>query len=263
MDWSKAKTILIVALLVTNIFLVATYGTMGVKDDPEAFDQEALITLLEHRGVYLETKIPKHSKAMDVVAVELVRSVDEEVKALLASEGASDIFHIKDKFPRDGKPEWLNIDNADVANAYVAASVDFISALGFMNESVKFERIFITDDDFVQVEFENIYDGINLEESTLICKFRQGGLVDMEALWLKPINSNKRKVSVMDPAIALLALVSEKEPEEKWIVTTIELTYWLNTEESNLEDTVTDTAFPAWCITYNEGEKMYFTAAQI
>ena len=97
----------------------------------------------------------------------------------------------------------------------------------------------------------------------MVCRFNQGGLIDMESLWLKPIASNKKKVSVMNPAVALLALVGEKKPEEKWNVVDIQLAYWLDTEDTNLEDTVTDTAFPAWCITYNEGEKMYFTAAQI
>jgi len=260
MDWSKAKTILIVALLATNIFLVATYGTMGVKDDPVVMDQGTLIALLVQRGVYLETEIPKRPKSMEVVPVEVVRSVDAEVQALLASEGASELFYIKDKISQE---EWLNIGDADVSSAYIDASINFITALGFMDESVRFDEISIDKDNNVLVEFENLYDGIPLEESTMICSFQQGGLIDLNALWLKPIANNRKKISVMDPAVALLALVGEKSLEEKWRVKAIELAYWLNAEESNLEGTVTDTAFPAWCITYNQGEKMYFTAAQI
>ena len=260
MDWSKAKTILIVALLVTNIFLVATYGTMGVKDDPVVLDQGTLIDLLVQRGVYLETEIPKRPKSMEVVPVEVVRSVDAEVEALLASEGAPELFNIKDTIPQE---EWLNIKEADVASAYVDASINFITALGFMDESVRFDEISINKDNNVLVEFENLYDGIPLEESIMACSFEQGELADLNALWLKPIANNRKKVSVVDPAVALLALVGEKTSEEKYNVKSIELSYWLNAEESNLEGTVADTAFPAWCITYNQGGKMYFTAAQI
>ena len=260
MDWSKAKTILIIALLVTNIFLVATYGTMGITDDPVTLDQGTLIELLEARGVYLETQIPKHPKSMEVVAVEVVRSVDEEVNALLASQGASELFNIGDKFPGS---ELLNIEDPDLARAYVSASINFITALGFMDETVKFREISLGQGDQILVEFQNIYDGVNLEESFIVCSFSQGGLIAMDALWLKPIANNRKKVSIMEPSVALLALVGEKDAEEKFRVKSIELAYWLNAGEANLENTVTDTAFPAWCITYNEGEKMYFTAAQI
>jgi regulatory protein YycI of two-component signal transduction system YycFG len=260
MDWSKAKTILILALLVTNIFLVATYGTMGVKDDPVTLDQETLIELLEARGVYLEAQIPKHPKSMEVVAVEVVRSVDEEVNALLASQGAPELFNIGDKFPGS---ELLNIEDPDLARAYVSASINFITALGFMDETVKFRELSLGQEGQILVEFQNIYDGVNLEESSIVCSFSQGSLIAMDALWLKPIANNRKKVTIMEPAVALLALVGEKDTEEKLRVNSIELAYWLNAEEANLEDTVTDTAFPAWCITYNEGEKMYFTAAQI
>ncbi|MDX9888251.1 MAG: two-component system regulatory protein YycI [Anaerovoracaceae bacterium] len=260
MDWSKAKTILILALLVTNIFLVATYGTMGVKDDPVTLDQGTLIELLAARGVYLETQIPKHPKSMEVIAVEVVRSVDEEVSALLSSQGAPELFNVGDKFPPE---ELLNIEEPDLASAYVSASINFITALGFMDETVKFSDLYLGQGDQILVEFQNIYGGVNLQESSIVCSFSQGSLVDMDALWLKPIATNRKKVALMEPAVALLALVGEKEAEEKLRVKSIELAYWLNIEDSNLEDTVTDTVFPAWCITYNEGEKIYFTAAQI
>ena len=260
MDWSKAKTILIVALLITNIFLVATYGTMGVKDRPEILDEEELIELMGQRGVYLETEIPKPPKSMEVIPVRVLRSVDSEVQALLASEGASELFHIKDRIPGEA---LLNIEDLKVADAYIEASVNFITALGFMDENVKLRGLSVVDRDHVLVEFENIYEGKHLEESTMVCSFNNGELIDLDTLWLKPTGGNKKKVSVMDPAIALLALVGDKSLEGQRIVNKIELLYWLNSDKINLEVTVADTAFPAWCITYNEGEKVYFTAAQI
>lgn len=260
MDWSKAKTILIIALLVTNIFLVATYETMGVKDNPEIMDQGTLIELLAQRGVYLETEIPKQAKDMELVPVEVLHSVELEVEALLASEGARELFNIKDTVSPE---EWFNISDADVSSAYVDAAVDFITALGFMDEGVRLKEIYLNDNNYVLIEFKNIYQGLPLEESTMVCTFNEGDLIDLDALWLKALANNRKKVSVMDPAVALLALVGEKKEEEKWIVRAIELAYWLNLNSRDIEGTVTDTAFPAWCITYNDGEKMYFTAAQI
>jgi regulatory protein YycI of two-component signal transduction system YycFG len=260
MDWSKAKTILIIALLATNVFLVATYGTMGVKDDPEVLDEVALTQLLAQRGVYLETEIPNQPRDMEVVSVKVVRSMEREVQALLASQGASELFSVKKKIAYE---QLLAIENADVASAYVDASVNFITALGFMDESVRFNGISIQGENYVEVEFENLYDGIPLEESHMTCRFTGGEFTELEALWLKPMYNNRKKVAVIDAAVALLALVGEKSPEETWNVKEIQLLYWLDTDEANLEGTVADTAFPAWCITYNQGEKMYFTAAQI
>lgn len=260
MDWAKAKTILIVALLVTNIFLVATYGTMGVKNEPQALDEGALIEILEQRGIFLETKIPKQPKSMDVLAVNVVRSDEGEVEALLASEGASELFNLSHLISSE---EWLDLDNIEIANAYVEAAVNFITALGFMDESVRFQELSITGGNSVLVEFENLYEGIPLEESTMVCRFREGRLVGLDTLWLKPIEKHRKKVSITNPAVALLALVGEKKSEEQWIVNKIELMYWLNTNDSNIEATVSDTVFPAWCITYNQGEKMYFAASQL
>ena len=83
-----------------------------------------------------------------------------------------------------------------------------------------------------------------------------------EVFWLIPAEHSRKKVSVADAAVALLALVSQKEAEEIWVVEDINLVYWLGDDEEVLGDTVADTAFPAWYIRCNNGEEKYVNAAQ-
>ncbi|MDF2657204.1 MAG: hypothetical protein K0R19_3678 [Bacillota bacterium] len=53
MDWTKAKTILIVALLVTNLVLAGAYLFQNIKFDDEAEMQDATIKLLAAKNIYL------------------------------------------------------------------------------------------------------------------------------------------------------------------------------------------------------------------
>ena len=63
MNWSRAKTILIAALIITNVFLIVTYGDFG----PEAGgfrDYEGLSYFLAERNIYVDAKMIPDSAAL-------------------------------------------------------------------------------------------------------------------------------------------------------------------------------------------------------
>ena len=258
MDWAKAKTIIIIALLLTNLFLIAIYGDFGVKDKPQTFDRAALIQLLEERGVVLEAAIPERPKDMELLSVEVIHSSQEDIQALLESQGAADLFWLPETWRESGA--W-DIEKPGRQEAYLECAGNFAMALGVsnpQNDSAEVDQ----EGEEVTVTFRNQYDGIPLEGSRLSVIFRQGRMIGGEVFWLVPAEYSRKKVSVADASVALLALVSQKEAEEIWVVEEMKLVYWLGDDPEDLGDTVADTAFPAWYIQYNNGEKKYVNAAQ-
>jgi len=79
MNWSKAKTILIIALLVTDLFLIFTYGKFGFGSD-EFRDYKALSEFLAQKNIFVDAGIiPKEHKDM---AVQFVQKEGDELKAI-------------------------------------------------------------------------------------------------------------------------------------------------------------------------------------
>jgi hypothetical protein len=54
--------------------------------------------------------------------------------------------------------------------------------------------------------------------------------------------------------------MSEKTTEGKIYVEGLSLVYWLDSSVFDAESPVTDTAFPAWKITYNNGKIQHILA---
>jgi len=79
MNWSKAKTILIIALLITDLFLVFTYGEFGAESE-EFRDYKALSEFLAQKNIFVDAAIiPKEHKDM---AVQFVQKEGGELKAI-------------------------------------------------------------------------------------------------------------------------------------------------------------------------------------
>lgn len=266
MDWSKAKTIIIIALLLTNIFLIFTYGDFGEKESSGSFDEQTLILLLGDRGVELETDIPEKPKAMQLLSVAVIHVPEEEIQALRASEGSAELFDLAGMVDDEA---FGDIETAYVIEAYVDRARNFITALGLMSDSVVFDGIASESQNGgeVVVRFKTMADDFKVEESYMECIFSQGQLVDLKSSWLNPEGYSRKKVSVMDPAVALLSLVSDGDVEKAEAgtvrVDSIELIYWLDSQAADIEQAVKDTAFPTWRITYNGDSVKYFNAAQL
>ncbi|MBE6037530.1 MAG: hypothetical protein E7223_08000 [Clostridiales bacterium] len=63
MDWARAKNIVIIALVITNLFLLGIYGgKMFLNARQEENLYEDTMRLLEARGITLDAELPR-SKA--------------------------------------------------------------------------------------------------------------------------------------------------------------------------------------------------------
>jgi hypothetical protein len=110
------------------------------------------------------------------------------------------------------------------------------------------------------VIYKNYINEIAIEDSIIICTIRDGKIAEFERYWLNPVEVNDIEKEIISADTALIKFMSENTTGEKIYVHDIDLVYWLDSSAFNTEAPVTDTAFPAWKITYNRGKTQYILA---
>jgi len=241
MDWTKAKTILIIALVITNLVLIATYLAQNNRFQNEGKEMEAaIVKLLEEKNIFIETEIPGERIKMAKLTVQFDKMDEEAVKAQLASQPT---------LPESARTEENLVAMADA----------FIEKCGFMTENVTFDEITQKNGEW-HVSYKNYIDGIAIEDSYILCTIKDGRITDFKRYWLNPVEVSDMKREVTPADAALIRFMSEITGDEKIFIRDISLIYWLDSGAFDAESPITDTAFPAWKITYNNGEAARFMA---
>lgn len=229
------------ALIVTNIVLIFTYV---FKEDIFVSTDESVLSdtieLLESKNIFIETTIPKKHNRMPVLTVEYDTINQDLLEDLL----------------REQKP-FAKSEPTDIEIEQMTKI--FIEKCGLLTENVKLESIENKDDKII-VTYKNYINEILIEESYIICTINQGKVEDIQRYWLNPVQFGKTKKEIIPAVAALIKFMSENDKDEKIYVEEISLVYWLDSTSFNTESPISDTAFPAWKITYNHGKTMYVVA---
>lgn len=238
MDWTKAKTILIIALIATNVFLI--YSLLERHSDRgEMTNEEVILQLMEQRNIELEVDIPRLHPSLRIIQGEYL-SVDREEIAALAQ-----------RMPA-------------ATSDYEGVAEDFLEYLGILDDETVYEETELFEDGDIDasVRFKNEVEGLQIAENYIEVYFKDGRITDMNYHWLDDVEVSPRKIETMSAAVALMSLVNQ-QPGAKMTITGIELVYWVPDTDMELGETVSDTAFPTWEITLSSGEKKYVGAVQI
>ncbi len=243
MDWTKAKTILIAALILTNITL-AFFVIIEKRGNQEVHSEviEETINFLNKRNIYVYTKIPQNLKKMPVLEVEYFDySIENIDKAMNEKEF---------KLNRN-----LSEDEA------VKLTKKFLDRNNLMNNNVHLDSIKKEVDGY-SIVYKNYYKDILLEECYMSILINNGKIVNFEREWYYPIKPGENKKKTIPATTALMKFAIKKENlNEETVITGIDLVYWLEDNSMfNMENTTLDTALPAWKITYNNDEKKYINA---
>ncbi len=237
MDWTKAKTILIIALIATNVFLI--YSLLDRHSDRgEMTNEEVILQLMEQRNIELEVDIPRLHPSLRIIQGEYL-SVDREEIAALAQEMPT------------------------ATSDYEGVAEDFLEYLGILDDETVYEETELFEDGDIDasVRFKNEVEGLQIAENYIEVYFKDGRITDMNYHWLDDVEVSPRKIETMSAAVALMSLVNQ-QPGAKMTITGIELVYWVPDTDMELGETVSDTAFPTWEITLSSGEKKYVGAVQ-
>ncbi|HML35835.1 MAG TPA: two-component system regulatory protein YycI [Bacillota bacterium] len=236
MDWTKAKTILIVALIITNLVLIGTYVYQNTRFNTDEKEmQDVTVKLLAEKNIFIETDIPKERPKMSKLTVKYDKMNEDVIKEQL-----------------DRQEALTEAEQTD--ENLISVTKSFIEECGLMTENVTFDRIDRTDDEIL-VTYKNYIGKTAIEDSYIIFTIKDGKIADFKRYWLNPVDDNDIEKEVIPAVAALVKFMSENTEGEKIHVTDISLVYYLDSNAFDAESPVTDTAFPAWKITYDQGNR--------
>jgi regulatory protein YycI of two-component signal transduction system YycFG len=248
MDWTKAKNIIIVALVVTNLVLIGSLFIEYVNTQKiEKLVLADTILMLQSRKISIETELPGKIGSMPTLYIEY-DNADEAI--------------IEENLKNQEGILGIEIDEKGVEN-YVN---NFLVSCNIMTENVVIYKI-ANEKGIYNVEYKNIVNKIPLEDSYIKCIFKDGKIQEFKRIWLKPLELGKTKRQVMSISSALVRFMNkigesaDKDNEIK--VEKIEFVYWLDTTALDLNSPVSDTAFPAWKFTFNKGKVIHILAYKI
>ncbi len=274
MDWSKAKTILIFALIITNLAL----GFFWLEDkkelDPtltEKFSQEVEDMLLS-KNIKLDTDLPKKEASLTPIIVEY-----EEIDYKKLNEK---LFSGKGKLSSKGKQMRLDYGNESV-KLFNKKTLEYINnsdqslysnlnedlakeiALGFLSkleidlEDLTSPKIYKKEDGY-RVSYFKKYHGSYVEKAYIHLDIDEVGVRGLKRLWLDVVDEGDNEIYINSAPKAILSLLSREEFYGKTI-DDISLCYYFDPKEHDYLQTPEEArkgkTIPAWRISFSDGSR--------
>ncbi|QUH25183.1 two-component system regulatory protein YycI [Serpentinicella alkaliphila] len=284
MDWSKAKNILIIAFIITNLFLL-----FNIEKD--IMRQENFFTItnkyveevkahLNENGIKVNTEIPLETQSLPVLFVKYNTFNIEEIGPKLLGEyteidnntyaSESGIVNIvggkKITYKRTEKCEPIySLDE----NKAKTISEDFLLEHNLNFSQLHLSQIYFGkvvefgDNPVYILVYEQLYNNHFLGESYINVYVNKHGIIGFEAMLLEYDKTYPQKRKIIPATEALLRKINDMvndNPYDDIIVNNIELGYYFDPESVNVadwRDIESGTAFPTWRITLNNGKTYY------
>lgn len=267
MDWSKAKTILILVLIVANIIL----GTIIYRSDKIANEPDESIEFVEKyldgKDIDVNTSIPLENGVLNSLNVRFEVMLPREMNSrFFKDDGYVDLSRSRIEYG----DESINIIN-DRRLLYERYSennekIELEEARAVAMEFL-IERAFKTDDmiltsqneteEGIELIYSKVYDGVMVEKSFTNILVNGDGVVRFDRLWIEVTKDSNNPIDIGSASKALFSLLDDDKYTGKTI-DQIEVCYYFDPEEQGyVEDitkTIRGTAIPAWRIVFDDGE---------
>lgn len=244
MDWSKAKNIIIVALLLMDVFLGGMYiNQLGGSSRNNEEVREYISNILDERGVEIKCEMPDKPRSMKSLSVRYNNMDTSDVQKQIEAAIPTDENH------RD-------------EDAYRKAADTFLNSCDLDGKDAVFKEIREDkDQNRVIVSYKNMYGDLPLEQCSMSVEFTDGVITGFKRHWMQPVEEGNTETEVTDPMQAVLSLTGEGGEADHYSIEDITLVYWVSPLAEN-QDVLYDTAFPAWRITYNGGKIRFISTIE-
>ena len=277
MDWSKAKTILIISFIVVNVLLVL--ALINTDKDMESFVSEDFvedsIRLLSNKNISVPTEIPRGVPSLQSLIVEYesfkTSELNEEFfdgngKISIKSEGFIEIQNDNEKLTvlnsklliyesneiHDNKVIYNNDDA-------VGFATDYLIDLEYDTSDMKLSHIKELEGRYY-LQFSKVYDEKYLESSFTNIQLDDTGIRKFERLWLNVIEVGETPIFISSAPKSILGLLSMNEVYGK-SVEDISLSYYFDPEKhdymQNPLEAKQGKTIPAWRIQFDDGYKVF------
>lgn len=278
MNWSKAKTILIIAFLITNVALALilfSQENQEVSTIKESFIQD-VVDILAKKNIYLNTEIPNEIPSLNTLTVKYEILEDTDVNKRFF-DGQGEIEKLSDdEISISKENESVTIENnkkliyknnrenkgykgleSDMAEEMV---LSFLEERGFTRDGIKLWR---TDIDETRSEysmkFSRIHNERYLEKTYTNAILDVEGVLELERLWLDPVSEGETPIYINTAPKALLDLIGNEEMYGKTI-DHISLCYYFDPQKDEYieepEETKEGKSIPAWRVSFDDGTKI-------
>jgi hypothetical protein len=270
-DWSKAKSILIVMLLLLNIFLVVSIGFYKLEDGISRETLSNTVEILSSRGVTVKVDIPLYNRytpsliceggsydAADITArilgwdIILPPNVADGEKIISGSQKIS--FNNKSSFvySNSSPSETLKVDNIKSAES---AARNYIDSLGINAEKFVLDRYVKNPDATYTLVFIEKYQKFFVFDNFIEITLGKDGVTYLESHSRKIKGFNANAMPIM-PAYQIL--LKNYSGYENITITGIDIGFkGYITEDQEMRES---SEGPAWRVTAEGGKVRYFKA---
>lgn len=273
MDWSKAKTILIISFILVNIVLVYNL-IIAERDVSRVVDSifaEDVVEMLENKDIKLATEIPQETEGLFTLLVQYEDLNSEDLNEEFFS-GKADILNkgeglllletkgekltiVNGKlliYESENREEKYNIKDIDEAEQL---ALGFLQDRGYDTSDLKLSYSKILGDEY-SLEFSKIYNDKYLESAFTNVKIDNTGIRKLERLWLNVRDEGKTQVNISNAHKSILGLLDMHKAYNKTI-SDISLAYYFDPEKheyiENPEMAKQGRAIPAWRVQFEDG----------
>ncbi|AGB20275.1 two-component system regulatory protein YycI [Thermoanaerobacterium thermosaccharolyticum] len=254
MDWSKAKTILILIFAVLNVILYL--GNLNIAETsnsiPSSSEIKKMNDILKENNIVVKAEIPKNYKPMPMLLVKLKNYTKAYIEGNFLN-GSRQISYDNGSF--------YNIENGtiEVKNGFFYYKIsdekftkmDKDDAFNYIKSFVKrknLEEKYSVINEYANgnkytVEYTEVYNGINVDVSYMKGVI-SNDTFSFESTWLIPIREEKERKEIIPPINALLKLLDVDEGHHNIIVKEIKPVYFFSWRNAD-----TGEAIPTWRIT--------------
>lgn len=277
MDWSKAKTILIVALLFANAILGyfvftdsrALNASVGLSANIKVEE------LLLRRGINLESELPKTPENIFSITVEFERNEPYDINSRffdgkgireISGEEIEEIFRGSESVKiENGK--MLIYENSDrVISGSKDVELDtaddtakkFLHERGYNTEDMKL-TYYAEETEGFRLEYSKILDSSFVEVGKTSFWITGNTVKRMERMWLNTLELQQSDLTLVPAEKAILELLSIDQAHGK-TVADISFCYYFDPERQNNYDGYQQAAqgntVPGWRIQFEDGTKL-------
>ncbi|WFD10229.1 two-component system regulatory protein YycI [Tepidibacter hydrothermalis] len=250
MDWSKSKTILIIAFILTNIVLGYNLYINVFRHDTEDIFSDSSINnlnkLLSTKNISINTQIPKDTPSLSTLSIKYEDLNKSDLDSVFKQDG---VYKIEDKrIIYNGKSD---IDELDISEC-TSFTKKFLNKYNFDDDT--YLKSTIKKQDRIEIIYTGKYKNYFLEESYMKFVFYENKDFSFERLWIVPIEEKKQKKRVIPSVEAIMSAYSQMPKDS--VINEIKLGYYF---ESNNMDIEQGDIGPVWRLKVNN-EYIYIKA---
>ncbi|MCT4565611.1 MAG: two-component system regulatory protein YycI [Maledivibacter sp.] len=244
MDWAKAKNILIIAFIITNLILgYYVFKDWKANNVSYSISEERINDvkkILNKKNIIVNASVPQDIFELPGLILEYETYNKEEIEARVFGDGKRDYIQkvkvsLNDKLINYTKRTIELYNEETTEETAKKISYDFIKKLGFHNDEIEFWDIKQKNDEY-EIQYKQRYEDIILDDGYMKIGIKNNEVFSLERKWLKSITVKPINKKVIPATKALLLGMDElREKKEKEdsevIVTDIKLVYSLNSPE--------------------------------